>query len=342
MKSIVISLIAAILVSNVVRASDAVPVPMTSSLPVQSEADLREYALDKVVRGFRDVTSETMVSVKNQPSWVDKRGTSAEDVLDKLFDTEFVYSLANDNDIVQGRVWLYDNENNLLFFGESRYTAKDLEKKYPSYALYLQRIPLLANVQSAEILAINEDGVTANHRKVDVSNGHILFDSWLAGVPNGILSVRFQDGSLMTYDLWSPVAESPVIQAESSATWQIEGHHVFRLTEKDVLNINFVEVWKDPTVIFEVRDNNQTVNLDVFGVVNVNGVSGMERPNSLIFTQVIGGSSKGVGPVFQDGPTKFTLPTGGTYRMKFDWNNFGKPGKLYTGPTSPVIEKGSL
>lgn len=300
-------------------------------LPIKSQDTLREYALGHVVRGFRDVSASSMVGMNNQPNWVEARGSSAEEVLDRLFGAEIVYSLANSNDTIEGRVWLYDAFDNLLFFGSARYTASAIGKVGPSYNIWMQSVPLLEKVSYAEVLVLNPDGVTVRHLNLDTDQkGHLLFNQYLAGVTNGILSVRFQDGSVVTYQLWNPVGEKPATVSESGPSWQIEGHHVYQLTEKDVLLVNFIEPWALPTVLLEVKANQQ-VKFDVMGLVQQEVRKSFERPLSFTFTQV-DGPWAGAGPIFPDQPTVIQLPGAGKFRIRFEWQNFGKPGMLYAGP----------
>jgi hypothetical protein len=315
----------------------------TAAEALQGGDTLREYALGQVVHGYRDVTSESLVYVPNQPTWVEAKGTSAEDVLDKLFKTEIIYELANPSDKIHGRIWLYDGNDRVLFYGSSEYFAADIGKVGPVYSIWIQNVPLFNNVQFAEILALNADGVTADRIQMGLVNDQISFSSGFAGVPNGILSIRFKDNTVVTYNLWEPVAKAPAGIEESSPTWQISGHHVIPATEKDVVLVSFIETWELPTVYIPLKAT-QSIKFDVLGVVYVNGVATFERPISYKFTME-NGSLSGDGLMAGDQPTLVKIPAAGKFRIKFDWNKYGKPGAIYTGPkdttaTTPVTEKG--
>lgn len=302
-----------------------------NKLPIKSQDALREYALGKVVRGFRDVTANSMIWSQDKPTWIEVRGNGAEDVLNKLFDTELLYSLANSLDKINGRVWLYDGDDNLLFFGSAEYLASVIGKDGPQYNIWVQRIPLLENVQSAEVFALSEDGTTM--RRYDVAldqNGHILFDPWMSGAPNGILSVRFKDGTVMTFNLWNPVEDQPDALVEGNPTWKIDGHYVIPPSEKSLVNVTIVEAWTLPTIYLEAKAN-QSFRLDVLGVVQLDGTTTFERPMFSTYTQVDGPLS-GAGPMANNQPTVVQFPVAGIYRVRFDWKHFGKPYALYTGP----------
>ena len=74
--------------------------------------------------------------------------------------------------------------------------------------IYLQGVPTLSDVESAEVIVLDENGQTANHYEMTVNQyGWLVFSSpWMAGSPNGRLVVKFKDGTLLTYDLASPEA----------------------------------------------------------------------------------------------------------------------------------------
>ena len=310
-------------------------------LPIKSHDALREYALGQVVRGFRDVTATSMVRLDNQPTWMEVKGTSAENVLDRLFGTEIIYSIANPLDQIEGRVWLYDKSDNLLFFGSARYTAADLGKVGPSYSIWMQDIPLpLENVQQAEVLVLNADGITVRRQNVRVDRqGHPLFGQYLAGAPNGILSVRFQDGSVMTYELWNPVGEKPTSVTESGPSWKIEGHHVVTASEKPETRIvKIIETWARPTVLLNVTSIGDII-FDVMGIVQDGGVS-FERPTSMEVIRLgPDGKTAESGTVVLNTTSPTTLRVdAGQYRIRFNWVKFGQPNTLYDGPVN--AEKG--
>ena len=122
---------------------------------LKSQDRLREYALGKVVRGYRDVTSSTLVPGETPNTrYVEVLGNGAEDVLKKLFDTALVFRIANIQDKIVGRVWLYDAESKLLFFGQTEYFVATVGKTGPQYDIWQQEAPLMQDIVSAEILAL--------------------------------------------------------------------------------------------------------------------------------------------------------------------------------------------
>ena len=194
------------------------------SLPIQGQVAIREYALGTVTHGVRNVNAQSMDSNYNGSfTYTDATGNGAEAVLDKLFAVEFKYRLTNPDDKINGYVRLYDANDNQIFYGQADYSAADIKAgNNPVYWIGLQNIPLMQNVQSAEVLAIGEDGTTANSIRQDVNEkGQMLFQPWLAGAVNGILAVKLTDGTIVTYKLSNPVAQGAVNSTETVSSWNI-------------------------------------------------------------------------------------------------------------------------
>lgn len=302
------------------------------ALPIGSRDQLREYAIGTVVRGFRDVVSPSLVSIGGLPTYVEVVGNGAEDVLDKLLSQRIVFGLANINDTVQGRIWLYDAQNHLVFWGYSEYTPAALGKEGPMYNVWMQGILApVVGVVSAEILVLDEDGKTTRKERVQVEDGQPIIYEWMAGVANGILVLRMDDGAVNTFNLWSDYSSGPANVSEWGVSWQIPGHHVIPLSSDGELLVNFVEAWELPTVLLQVNSV-QLVKFDVLGMVTIDGHSMFERPIGFTYKQIEGGNWSGSGPIFSDSSTSIKLPAAGKYRIRFEWKNFGKPNTLYSGP----------
>ncbi len=98
---------------------------------------LRELALDSVVVGRRHVFAESMdQDFTGQLTTIEARGNSAEEVLGKLFKTQFRYRLKNPDDELDSYVYLYDEgERNVIVYSNTRYKASDASgevgPKYP-------------------------------------------------------------------------------------------------------------------------------------------------------------------------------------------------------------------
>jgi len=304
-------------------------------LPIQSQDVLRECALGKVVRGSRMVDSPSMVWDKNTFASFEAEGNGAESVLDKLFGVQFQFSLSNPGDLVEGHVWLYDAQDNLLFYGRTEYRLADLDKNGPSYGIWMQYIPILSGVQSAEVLVLDKDGITVRREPLEVRNGEILFPPWMSGVSNGILSARFKDGQVMTWNLWAPEGQTPGVFSETGS-WKIEGHYVFSPSDKDVILVKIIETWLRPTVLITVKAG-QSVRFDVSGLVQSDGQTYFESPLSGVFQQVDGpwAGAFNLGQEFN-----IVFPAPGQYRLRFDWKEFGLPGRLYDGPTESGGDSG--
>jgi hypothetical protein len=301
-------------------------------LPIGSRDQLREYALGSVVLGFRDVESPSLVQLDGRPTWVEAVGNGAEDVLDKLLSKSISFSLANIDDTVRGRIWLYDVQGHLVFYGQSEYTPATIGKEGPEYNIWMQGIrPPIVGVASAEILVLDEDGKTTRTEQVRVEDGQPIIYEWMAGVTNGILALKMEDGSVYTFNLWGGHSSEPATTTESGGSWRISGHHVIPPSPASELLVNFVEVWELPTVFLEVNST-QLVKFDVLGMVTIDGRNVFERPTSFTFTQVEGGAWSGAGPIFPDSTTSIKLPAAGKYRIRFEWKHLGKPNTIYAGP----------
>lgn len=300
------------------------------TLPVQGQDALREYALAHVDHGTRYVSSTSMDwGYTDSLTYTNISGKNAEDVLGKLFAVEFRYRMLNPEDQITGYIWLYDKDNNLLFFGSAQYTEESMKITKPQYGIWMQNIPLLSGVQSAEVLAVDADGKTANRTSIQVNdNGQLMFQSWMAGSPNGILVVRMKDGSLLTYDLSNPNAETPGVTTDVAA-YKIDGHYIYTDQQKGgMFAVKIIELWTLPTAYITLSTSQQ-VDIDVMGVVQ-NGVTSFERPYAMIVTTesgIINTIQLNQGQV-----NKITFPAG-EFRVKFSFTNFGKPNMLYTGPT---------
>lgn len=331
---LIIGLVAGLLAFSSVSTSASV------TLPIGSRDQIREYALDIPVRGFRDVTSPSLVQVPGERTWVEVFGNGAEDIIGKLLAKKITFDMANTSDEITGRIWLYDANDKLIFFGNTRYTVGTVGKYGPVYNIWMQPVPLpVYDVVSAEVLVLNEDGQTTRLEKVWIENGQPVFPEWMAGANNGILSVRLKDGTVSVFNLWNPIATDPVAVAELGSSWKISGHHVIPPSSTSELLVNIVEAWELPTALIEVNAT-QLVKFDVLGMVTINGHNTFERPFEVIFTQIEGGSWSGAGPIFSDSATLIKFPAAGKYRVRFGWKNFGQANTIYAGPVDEGGGKG--
>jgi hypothetical protein len=298
-------------------------------LPVGSEDQLREYALGQVVRGYRGVGAQSLVTIDNKPTWVEATGGSAEEVLDKLFSQEIVFGLSNPNDKVTGNLWLYNRDGRALFYGRTDYTVVDLKEGPPSYNIWMQKIPLLERVSAARLLALNLDGVTTHTEFLEVENGHIQFPSYLAGVDNGILVVYFDDQTEAVYNLWGVEGHAPSVTTEKSASWQIQSHYVVAGNDTTKIVVKFIETMSSPTVLLEDVRAGQTVVFDCLALTYGDNGQYFERPSEVIITKTDGSMSSA--PIFTDGQTSLQLEPG-SYRLRFTWPTFQKNRQIWYGP----------
>ena len=301
----------------------------STPVPVGSEDQLREYVLPQVVRGYRAVNSPSLVRVDNQPTWVEVFGNGAEDVLDKLFDTEITFGLSNPNDKVFGDVWLYDKDGKALFYGHTDYTVSDLKDGPPSYNIWMRNIPLLEGVLSAKLLALNPDGVTTRTEYLDVENGRLQFPPYLAGVENGIIVVRFEGDVEVAFNLWQSEGQKPGAVIEKSSAWQIQSHYVVDSNDTTKVMVKFIETMSPPTVRLKEVKAGQTVVFDCLALTHGDNGPYFERPTDVILTKSDGSMSSA--PIFAEGQTSLQLEPG-SYRLRFTWPTFQKNRQIWYGP----------
>lgn len=306
------------------------------SLPIGSEDQLREYALDKVVRGYKDVSADSIQEVSGYNLFAKVVGNGAEDVIDKLLSVPISFSLINTNDDIVSRIWLYDDRDRLLFYGQSTYKVDTIGKggNSPQYNIWMQEIPLLDNVSFANLFVVNDEGVTSSSRSLLVKDGQIMFDPYLAGSVNVFMGVKFTDDTEMVFDLSDPKSVTPPTITSSSSNWSVEGHHVIPPSEGDVVQIKFIESNHLPTVLVTVGVG-QKVELDVMGAYyNEKGVIVFERPNHIFISEVGGEGWGGEGDLPPYAVSTLPIPQNrpGVYRIRFGWEHFHQGRRLYYGP----------
>ncbi len=306
-------------------------------VPPADSGAARETALKKAVHGFRQVSATSIREVGGLPLYVEVWGTSAEDVLKNLFAKAIQYRLDNPEDTVVGQLWLHDESDNTLFYGTAEYTKNAFEAggTPPQYSIWIQRVPILQDVRSAEILAIGDDGKTANRQRLEVDkDGHVLFPSYLAGAVNGLLVSVLNDGRVVTYRLSDSAVYATPTFGEKHAQWNIAGHHVFGLSKDELVIVDVLELWENPTILVTIRAG-QTIRLDVKGVVQIDGVVSIERPANLIFSREGESEESSTPGISTDSYTDIPSLRAGTYRIRFpatEWKQFAQPTTLYTGP----------
>jgi hypothetical protein len=295
------------------------------SLPIQSPDLVRQAGLKSVTHGSRGVYSESIdYNYEGTVTSLSSTGNGAEEVLDSLFGKELVYKVTNPDDLINGYVWLYDKDDNLVFYGYAQFTAKGYLSEKPQYSIWQQYLPLLSGVESAEIITLDDENHTANSQSLYVRNGHIMFEPWYAGRPNGKLVVKFQDGTTLVYDLANPVGQETQV-AGGGGSYKIDGHYVFDLGDKEV-PVKIIEIYERPTALLRVSLAQQVV-IDVVGIVQEQGLS-QERPDSMDVS-VEGKDGIVTVQLNVTGTTSVYFGIGHYRILRFNWSKFGLPGKLY-------------
>lgn len=307
-----------------------------TALPmIRSQDALRNYALSIAHFGNRNVQAPSMDwSWPGMITGTEVSGAFGEEILARLFETEFAYKLTNPDDNITGFVYLYDVPFdsevpvNMLFHGSANYSATDLLTGKPQYNIWMLDIPLpLSNVSSAEVLVLDSDGITARRIPIVVKNGQLMFQPWLAGSPNGILVSRDENGRTTTYDLSNPVGKVPTSLIERP-DYKVDGHYIYETGEKPI-TVKIIETYNRPSVFIRVLGG-AVVTIDVMGLVQEDGKTYFERPGSM---EVIPNGKDGgwTVPLNSDKPTELKWSIG-EFRVRFNWINFGKPNMIYTGP----------
>lgn len=294
--------------------------------------EARTMVLKNTTHGSRYVWSDSMDwDYANRLTYTEVTGTSAEDVLDKLLAVEFNYRLTNPEDKIEGYIYLKDAQENLVFRGYASYTSADLQKGKPQYGVWMQDVPLLSGVESAEVLAQDENGQTARRYPVEVNeNGQVMVPPYMFGSPNAILVAKMKDGRVLTFDLSSPVGSVPYVVHDLSA-YKIDGHYVVNADVGVPTVLRIIETWNLPTALIRLRTAEQIV-FDVTGITyNQNGQVIFERPTSMWVESEADGKQ---GRVYLDlnKPTDVNFPVGNFRVVSFEWDLFGRPNRLYTGP----------
>jgi hypothetical protein len=299
---------------------------------IDSQAELQNFALGKVAFGYRGVSGNFDWSYDNR-TFTEATGAYAEEVLKKLFDVQFSYKLVNSNDTVNGYVWLYDSHTNLIFYGNASYESNPGEKVIPRFNIWMQDIPLLSNVQSAEVLTLDESGRTVRTEQLNINQqGQLVFPWWMAGAVNGLMVVRFNDGQTLTYNLSNATVSEPVLVSEIAAAYKIDGHEVLETVPGQTNTIKIIALWKEPTVFLDVKSEpNVPVFIDVTGIYyGQTGQLEYERPYAVVITTIADGKPYTIDLDVKD-VSLIGVPFG-PCRMLFKWKSFDQKPTLYTGP----------
>lgn len=315
---------------NLVAQTSSIPVPPPKNLPVYSQDALRSWAMNQVRYGVAEVWAGSLDWDFPGTRVVQAAGKNGEQVLADLARAEFSFRVGNPDDSVQVSAQLRDGNGRALFSGGTKVPVDQFKKGGgPSVQLNIHDVPLIGGVQSAEILVTGEDGVTVRTRHVEVDEGGwMTFPSWMAGVPNGILSVRYKTGEIILYPLSSGAGVTPVGQ-NGGANFGVLGHSVYQLMG-GLNTIQIRAVGERPSFYIEALEDNARFVFDVAGLVYAPGGQYWEKPSGYY---VQGPDGQVLGPADLPSGNGFTLQKKGmAVRVFFEWNQFAQPGNLYTGP----------
>ncbi|HEY9584820.1 MAG TPA: hypothetical protein VJI33_04595 [Candidatus Paceibacterota bacterium] len=293
---------------------------------IQSQDLVRDLGLRTVRRGSIYYSSPSIDwNYAGTQTGTNVTGKYAEDVFAQLAAFQYNIRLKNPNDEITVYAYGDDGKVTTLFGGQARFKVGEK----PKIQMNQWWLPLLSNVSAAEVIPIKEDGTSGQPITMNINEqGQLLFQPYLSGAPNGLLAVKFKDGSLVTYRLAKPIGETPV-PVGGIVGIGIQDHYVF--LGKDAPVIDIIALWQKPTALFECTQG--SVPFDVRGVVQLpDGSTMLERPSGMTLTDENGNNA------FQyklstTGVSNIEL-LGGKYRVRsFDWNLFAQPNLLYSGPT---------
>ncbi|MEK7642061.1 MAG: hypothetical protein AAB365_03690 [Patescibacteria group bacterium] len=270
-------------------------------------------------------------SYTNTVNSVSTNGTSGEDILKKLFAVPFRYRVINPNDPVNSTAYLYDTNWNLLFYGYGSAIAKDISPTNNiKVGLWMQDIPVLNEVSEANVLVLNEDGQTADTVQVRIENGQLFWPSWLSGYTNTLLWVKYKDGTVMSYKVSNPIANSPGVTYEQDE-YSIDGHYLLTTTEVGSATLKIMETWTLPTAYLDLTGK-QHITIDVLGLIQDGGKPYFERPYSMVVESRVGNNIiTATIDLDTAHPSTLVFSSGKHRIVKFNWSKFGQPQFLYTG-----------
>ncbi len=313
------------------------PQPITrviSPLALRSPDILRIEALGTIVKGSRYVSSESMDYNSGLTS-TNVTGNGAEDVMSKLFAVEFTYKLLNPGDTISSYIYLRDGLDNLVFYG----TAEYKRDQKPVFRVWFYQVPVFQNVESAEVLALREDGTTGRTTGLDVKNGQVMLAPWYAGKQNAIIAVRYEDGKVATFRIDAPVATQPNVTKEGKQLWAIDGHYNYEVGTKPLI-ATIIETWTRPTLAVK-SGGAFDITLDVSGLVQDDGEVYFERPAIAYVVTAFGEVQRHV--LLAKGATKISVKNAGPVaRIYFEWVKFALPGTIYAGPDTGGNPPGGL
>jgi len=309
------------------------------SLPIGTPEETADFANEHVAFVVRTVQAFSIdYSHPGTVTYTNAVVRHADDGLKKAFGFPFRYVLTNPSDSISGNVWFTDTNGNYLYYGNVQYNTNDIAHGGAECVIDFIGVPILDNVASATLFALNPDGSSApNQYQQQVnSRGQLIWSSWPSGASNGLLSVTFVDGSAATWKLQKPLKTEPGLVTDNSGG--VIRYH-YRLEAKPgekALYSSVFEVWQRPTWYLDNRANGEISNgtIEVAGAVlnNNNGLPYFEHPLSMTISNKVDGHVW-VQPLNPNGTTTgIHFPAGGEFRATFGWVNFAPPVELYTGP----------
>ncbi|MDO8571402.1 MAG: hypothetical protein Q7R79_01875 [bacterium] len=167
--------------------SSALQSSVPSKLPTGSVGEIQAYALEHTSQVRAGVGSESQVNGSRR-TYVDKRINGAGAALALLASSSFEFNVENPKDDVYLWVWLYDDDDNAVVYGDARkklvvakggnYRPEDLKITLR----YAEFVPIaISDLRSAYVAIQDDKGKTIRHDRIEVRNGKMVYPVALAG-----------------------------------------------------------------------------------------------------------------------------------------------------------------
>ncbi len=291
---------------------------------IKNEAALLNYQYGRVVRGYMSVQSDNFDwSVPNMKNWADAVGTGAEDVMTKLLLTQLNWRLTSSVVEADGNVWLYDENNNVIFAGYSKMGFSSATSK-PSFSLSPQVVPILNAVTSANLQTLDLNGIVVGSVPLQITPlGQADFWPTQANSINGKIQVQFANGFWWSYSLSDHANDVVVVDSgKSNVPFVFDGHYTYKDSDavKGIVEIVVTETYYDPTVYLNFAEGHK-VSVDAVGIIWVNGKCIREYPSELTLVRVSDGFTKVI--KLTDRTATHGDIGAGEWRGTFKWNKYG-------------------
>lgn len=311
--------------------------------PIQSREVTKVASMSTVARGVIEMQSSDPNGIdytySNSVTTVTVTGQGLRKIREQLLATPLKYRLHHTNTELYGYLSFFDSASNLLWFGFTQFSAAQAVPGFvPDYTLWMQALPILTDIASANLFITNSLGQGSVYPyDLEISDGRVLWPPFMSETENATLSTVQKDGALVNYPVMNPVPKV-VVPVSQTATVSLENEHIYTYTANSLTLIS-ITVSNRPIIELKVTGGIPVgVGFDIFGVSEVNGQLVTNRPTHIVF--VTEGMQPGQGdftfPLSQTEPTYFPVSSAVNYIIYFlGWPDHFDPRPLlqYGGPS---------